>query len=121
VDAEDVTAAVTLANILPVDFVIELCFEDRGEIFRRVAVFLVCDELNVGTFDGVLNGFDGLFDDQISVGSMFRLFEVCCPGTLVSSVSNRFGTFVAVVGVGSVRHRYLSVGLQAINTPTGFL
>jgi hypothetical protein len=100
VGAEDVTAAVTLADILPVDLVTELSFENRGEILRRVTVFLVSDELNVGAFDGVLEGFDGLSDYQISIGSVFRLFEVCRPSTLVGSVGDRFGTLVAVVRVG---------------------
>jgi hypothetical protein len=104
VDAEDVTATVALAYVLPVDLVIELVFECRVEIPRRRTVLLMGDELDVGAFSGGLNGLDGFFYDSVPVGSVFWPFEVCRPRAVVDTIRDWFGAFVVVI-VGGVRHR----------------
>lgn len=49
-------------GVLPVHVVAELLVGDQVEVRRRVTVLFVGDKLDVGASDGILDGFDGLFD-----------------------------------------------------------
>jgi hypothetical protein len=103
--ADDVAATAALFNVLPVDRVAELGREFVEKVLGRVAVVRVGDEVDVVPLGRVLDGLDGLSDDEATVVGVFGLLEVRGPRVVVDVVRHRFGVVVVIVVVGSTRHR----------------
>jgi hypothetical protein len=101
VDSNHVTAAATLVDVLPLDILAaEFVFQCGKEVLRRMAVVLVGHQIDVVPIGGVFDGIERLSNDEFTVLTVFRLFEVGGPRVVVDVIRDRFGIVVVVVIVG---------------------
>jgi hypothetical protein len=99
-DARDVAATATLFDVLPGHGPLpEGGVECLEEVLFRVPEVAVGDEVDVVVRCGMLDGVDGLLDDEVLVVGVLWFLQVRRLGAVVDVVGHRFGVVVVCVVV----------------------
>lgn len=97
-DAGHVSATSALFDVFPINVVfVEPFAKDRIEVFARVALLAMGNDIDVISGSGIPNCSQGVVDNPIAVSRVGRCFEVRRPGVPVEPVDVSFAVDIGML------------------------